>query len=200
MLRTTLRDEIRALAEVEGSSSMTGLINLAIQDVIDSLTALARYDELFTPNHELAIAANGIVTLPADFQHLDETEIYFLRDGDDEEGNKRRLHRFSRIRSVHTGWPRQWRLFGTGSSGEIVRKLELTPHIEIVTANDKLWINYYRKCNWNTDFTALPIPRFGEYIKLKVAARIAKQTNTKLAQRLLGQARDAYIALRAGVY
>src|SRR5690349_4145439 len=107
MLRPTLRDEIRALAEIPGATTMTGLINSAITDTVNAVTSTARYDELFTPNQELTIAANGIVTLPSNFQHLDESEVYFLVDGDPETGHKYRLHKFNRIRSTTIGPARQ---------------------------------------------------------------------------------------------
>jgi hypothetical protein len=200
MLKSTLRDEIRALAEIPGATTMTGLINAAIQDTIDSLTSLAKYDELFTPNHPLAIAANGIATIPSDFQHLDETEIYYLIDGDTESGHKIRLNKFQRIRSTTIGPARQWRLFSTQAGDVITRKLEISPSVDIDTANDVLWINYWRRLIWSNEATQLPIPRFAEYIKLRVAARVAKKENTRLSTKLNAEAKMAYAALRAGVY
>lgn len=192
-----MRDEIRALAEIPGATTMTGLINLAIQDALDDITSLAKYDELYTPNKELAIAANGLVTLPSDFQHLDPSEIYYLIDGQSSSGRRIRLNKFSRVRSTDVGPARQWRLLGTQAGSVITRKMEISPFVDVDTANDVIWINYWRRLIWNDDVSQLPIPRFGETIKLRVAAKVAKNTNTRLAQRRMGEAQLAYGAMRA---
>lgn len=198
MLRIEMRDEIRAMAEISGTGTANGLINNAIQDALNNITSLARYDELYTIDTVLNIAANGVVTLPSDFQHLDDTGIYFLRDGEAE--NRIRLNPYHRVRSYLTGLPKQWRYYGTDSSGVITRKLQITPYAEIVTADDKLSISYWRKYNWDTDTVEFPIPKFEETIKLKVAARIAKSKDSRLSQKLMLQSKEAYISLRAGVY
>jgi hypothetical protein len=192
-----MRDEIRALAEIPGSNPMAGLINGAIQDTIDSITNLAKYDELFTPNHVVTIAANGVITLPSDFQHFDKDHVYFLQDNDTD--HPLRLNPFNRVRSLLTGLPRQFRMYGTDSSGVITRKMEITPYGDISTADDRVMINYWRRYIW-LEGVQFPIPKMEETIKLRVAARIAKQANTRLAQKLTAQARDAYAAMRAGTY
>lgn len=192
-----MRDEVRALAEVAGATSMTGLINSVFSQVLESLTSLAKYDECFTPNTVLAIAANGVVSLPLDLQHIDLTEIYFSIDGIVDERNVYRLHPYTRMRSKYTGHASQYRLYGLSQGGGQVRRMEITPFDEIDTVNDRIRINYWKKLTWANDITTFPIMKLREVTILKTAARVAKQTNSRLSNRLTNQARDAYIAMRA---
>lgn len=192
-----MRDEVRAYAEIEGSSAMTGLINSAISQVLDSLTALAKYDECFTPDTTLVIAANGIVSLPTTLQHIDENTIYFLIDGLVDDLNKYRLHPFTRMRQRTFGRASQFRLFGVEVSGVRARRLQISPSVDINIATDRVMIDYWAKLNWNSDSTSCPIQKLEETIILKAAARVAKGTNSRLASKLAKMAQEAYVALRA---
>lgn len=197
MLRPQMRDEIRALAEVEGASTMTGLINSHIQQSLDALTALAKYDECFTPDTILTVAANGVVTLPTALQHLDDRGIYFLVNGSVDLGDKYILNSYARWRTSDVGRASQYRMYGVDGAGAISRKLQLTPYDDIDIVNDRVMINYWRKLTWNIDTSEFPIPKLQETLILRVAARICKRTNSQLAAKHLRDAQGAYAALRA---
>lgn len=192
-----MRDQIRGLAEVEGSTTMTGLINTAIQEVLDSLTALAKYDECFVPDNVLAIAANGIVTVPTTAQHVDDDNVYFLIEGSTDLGDKYRLHRFARMRNRSTGRASQFRFTGNIALSTAQLRIQITPYGDIDTTLDKVMLNYWRKFDWTNDVNQFPFPKLEEVTMLKVAARICRGTNSRLAAKLAAQARDAYTAVRA---
>lgn len=192
-----MRDEVRALAEVTGPTSMTGLINNIIQESLDALTGLARYDECYVPATILTVDADGIVSLPTDLQHFDEKEMFYRIDNQTDIGNRYRLKSYARVRSTEIGRPAQFRFYGTGTSGAIIRKMLITPIVDIDATDDRIEMNYWRKLTFATDGTEVPILKLAETIILKTAARVAKQSNTKLSQKLSAQARDAYTAARA---
>ena len=197
MLRPQMRDEIRAHAEIPGSTSMTGLINSAISQTLDRLTALAKYDECFTPDFSIPIIANGVVSLPTNLQHLDENMIYFLIDGLVDDRNRYRLHPFTRTRNRNIGRASQFRLYGVSTGGIQLRKLQVSPFVNINIATDRVAIDYWAKLNWDNDNFNCPIQKLEETIILQAAARIAKGTNSRLATKLKNLGQEAYIAARA---
>lgn len=197
MLRPMMRDVIRAHAEIEGATSMTGLINTVIEQALDAITGLARYEECYRIETVLLIAANGVVTPPTDLQHWDEKMIYFLINGSVDLGDKYRLHPFTRMRNTTFGRASQFQLYGIGSGSSALRRIKITPFVDIDTALDRLMINYWGNLGWGSDITEFPIPRLEEVVILRTAARVCKGTNSRLASKLTSMASDAYIALRA---
>lgn len=196
MLRSAMRDEIRAYAEIPGSETMTGLINAAIQDACDAITGLAKYTELFTPGLSLAIAADGIVTLPATVQHYSDTEVYFLRDGSVEIGSRYRLHPFTRSRVTTFGPASQFQFYGVAGAPGTTR-IKITPFADISTADDRIALDVWSKISWDSDVGEFPVPKISEVVILRAAAKIARSGNTRLSNKLMTQYREAYIALRA---
>jgi hypothetical protein len=196
MLRPQMRDEIRRHAEIAGATEDIGLINNVIQEVLDDLTGLAKYDELYQVDQILAIAANGLVTFPSAMQHFDDRQVYFLVDGSVDIGNKYLLHPFTRSRVTSFGPASQFRLIGTIGT-PVVLKMQVTPYDDISTADDRVMVNYWAKLTWNLDDTTFPFPKMQEALILKVASRICRKDNSRLAAKLAAEGRDAYVALRA---
>lgn len=200
MLRPAARDEIRAYAEIPGDNTMTGLINSAINEVFQSITAQSKFPELLVLGTILTPLANGVVELPAALQHLDENAIYFLAGGIDDLQNRTQLRQFARFNSTDVGAPYQWRLYGGPSAAvatTYVKKLAITPYADIIIATDRIKLNYYTSLTWDSDTTQPPIASLMETIILRVAARVAKQANSRLAAKLMQQAAIAYNSLRA---
>lgn len=195
-----MRDMIRAAAEIPGDKVMSGFINNAINEIFQSCTAQSKYPECLTLGAILVPIANGVIDLPDNLQHLDTDEIYFLTGGIDDAQNRLRLRQYGRFRWRDSGPPMQYRLYGglkTGSSTIYVKKLAITPFADIDIALDTFKINYYGSLTWASDTVTFPIQEMEEYILLRVAARVAKQSNTKLAAKLMGEASIAYNSLRA---
>lgn len=192
-----MRDQIRGRAEITGSTTMTGEINDAIQKSLNAITALAKYDECFVLGAALTIDANGVAALPSTLQHFDDKEVYFLRDGSVEIGSRYRLHPFTRSRVTTFGPASQFRLFGAATGGVLQQKLLITPFIDISTADDRVQINYWQQLDFSSEILEFPFPKLEEVVILRAASHVCRSTNTRLANKLMAEYQNAYVAVRA---
>lgn len=155
-----LRTQVKREARVKGTDQLDEMVDDIIVEVHDQHTERQRFDELFEPDEVLTLtAANGIVALPDDFQHMGE--VRFSSDG----SSFRRLE----VRGPYNhkrgnyGFPKFYEK--TGSN------IRLYPPGDILDTH-ALHIDYYRKATFDSSNDVLPVDKLVPLVRREVISRV----------------------------
>lgn len=182
MNRGQLRDIIKFEAGLKDSDNFDAWVNETIQDTLASLTALIRYPELKTPDHQVVLTgATQLVTVPK-FQHILLDEIYYLPAGEGDQA----YHLFSSFDN---------HLVNEGRALSIIRRsatqLSLFPFGDIV-GTDKIQFTYWAYPTLANDATEIPVENLVPTLRSEVVAKASLHTESKTFAAHRALAREAH--------
>lgn len=174
LTKTQLRDAIKREARIQSTNDLDTMIYDIIDDVMTDTFSKERCYELRVIGSGTAMAnATPTITLPADFQHVDE--VRFSTDNGVTFTHLWPKNDFSY--NVPTGTPKWWQIVGA--------TLYSFPY-SLVTTSHKIYLDYFKVPTFAADSDSFPVLRLQAAVKKECITRLLEYMNQlEQAQRMV---------------